>query len=71
MPSTNMHNIDGPNINLDEIINVAGEGEGQILVSYSNEPNCEALAFPDHLSTGQFHHNYNRYFFHSFKLHSD
>ena len=56
---TVMHNVDGPNIDMNEIINVA-PGEGQIPVSHSNEPDCEALAFPDLFSTGKFHYNYKR-----------
>ena len=52
--STVMHNEDGPNIDLNEIISIA-PGEGQISISHSSEPNCEALAFPDIFSTGQFH----------------
>ena len=56
---TVMHNIDGPNVDSNEMINIA-PGEGQIPVSHSNEPHCEALAFPNLFSTGKFHYNYNR-----------
>ena len=40
-----MHNIDVPNISSSEIVNIA-PGEGQISVSFTSEPNWEALAFP-------------------------
>ena len=40
-----MHNIDVPNISSSEIVNIA-PGEGQIPVSFTSEPNWEALAFP-------------------------
>ena len=38
------YNIDGPNISPSKIVNIA-PGEGQILVSFTSEPNWEALAF--------------------------
>ena len=41
---TVMHNIDGPNISSSEIINIAPE-DCQIPVSFTAEPNLEALAF--------------------------
>ena len=56
---TVMHNVDGPNIDPSQVINIA-PAEGQIPVSFINEPDCEALAFPKHFSTGQFHFNYER-----------
>ena len=40
---TVMYNIDGPNISSSEIVNIA-PGEGQIPVSFTSEPNWEALA---------------------------
>ena len=43
--STAMHNIDRPNKFSSEIVNIAPV-EGQIPVSFTSEPNCEALAFP-------------------------
>ena len=57
--STAMHDVNGPNIDFNDIFNMA-PGEGLIPVSYSNEPDCEALAFPSLFSTGKFHYNYNR-----------
>ena len=45
-----MYNIDGPNISLSEIVNIA-PGEGQILVSFTLELYWEALAFPKDYST--------------------
>ena len=41
--------------NLDGLIAPA---EGQILVSYTNKPNYEALAFPKKFLTRQFHCNF-------------
>ena len=48
---TVMHNIDGPNISLSEVVNIAPR-EGQIPVSFTSEPDWEALAFPKDYSTG-------------------
>ena len=62
---TVMYNVHGPNIDIDEIISVA-PGEGQIPVSRSNDPDCEGLALPNLFSTGKFHDNYNRIFYHIF-----
>ena len=56
---TVLHNIDGPNISADEIVNIA-PGEGQIPVSVISEPDWEALAFPKHYSTGNNHFNESR-----------
>ncbi len=56
---TVMHNIDGPNISASEIINIA-PGEGQIPVSFTSEPNWEALAFVKNYSTGENHYNEER-----------
>ena len=38
-------NADGPNISPSEMVNIA-PGESQISVSFSSEPNMEALTFP-------------------------
>ena len=46
---TVMHNIDGPDISSSEIVNIA-PGDGQIPVSFTPEPNWEALAFPKEYS---------------------
>ena len=54
-----MHNIDGPNISASEIVNIA-PGEGQIPVSFTSEPDWEALAFPREYSTGKNHYNEER-----------
>ena len=40
-----MDNVDGSNISPRKIVNIA-PGEGQIPVSFTAEPNREALAFP-------------------------
>ena len=40
-----MHNLDGPNIDPSQIVNIAPE-EAQIPVYHINEPGCEALGFP-------------------------
>ena len=53
---TALHNVDGPNISTDKIVNIAA-GEGQIPVSLTSEPNWEALAFPKDYSTGKNHTN--------------
>ena len=42
-----------------EIVNIA-PGEGQIPVSFTSEPNWEALAFPKDYSTGRNHFNEER-----------
>ena len=42
-----------------EIVNIA-PGEGQIPVSFTSEPNWEALAFPKDYSTGRNHFNEKR-----------
>ena len=51
---TCMHDTDG--ISSEQAIDIA-PGEGQIPVSIYNEPDCEALAFPNLFATGHFHHN--------------
>ena len=56
---TVMHNIDGPNISSSEIVSIA-LGEGQIPVSFTSEPNWEALAFPKEYSTGIYNVNQDR-----------
>ena len=56
---TVMHNIDGPNISPSEIVNIA-PGEGQIPVSFTSEPDWEALSFPKDYSTGKNHYNEER-----------
>ena len=45
-----------PNISPSEIVNIA-PGEGQIPVSFTSEPNWEALAFHKDYSTGRNHFN--------------
>ena len=57
--STVMYNGDGPNISPSEIVNIA-PGQGQIPVSFTSEPNWEALAFPKDYSTGTNHFNQER-----------
>ena len=56
---TVLHNIDGPNISPDQVVNIA-PGEGQIPVSVTSEPDWEALAFPKDYSTGKYHFNEER-----------
>ena len=56
---TVMHNLDGPNISPNEIVNIA-PGEGQLPVPFTSEPNWEALAFVKHYSTGRNHYNEER-----------
>ena len=57
---TVMHNIDRPNISSSEIASIAS-GEGQTPVSFTSEPNWEALAFPKGRSTGINHFNEDKY----------
>ena len=54
-----MHNADGLNIYSNEIASIA-PGEGQFPVSFTSEPNWEALAFPKDYSTGVNHFNEER-----------
>ena len=54
-----MYDVDGPHISPSEIVNIA-PGEGQIFVSFTSEPNWEALAFPKDYSTGRNHFNKER-----------
>ena len=56
---TVMYNVDGPNICPSEIVNIA-PGEGQIPISFTPEPNWEALAFPKDYSTVRIHFNDER-----------
>ena len=56
---TVMYNVDGPNISPNQIVNIA-PGEGQIPVSFSLEPNLEALSFPKDYSKGRNHFNEER-----------
>ena len=56
---TVMYNVDGPNISLGKIVNIT-PGVGQIPVSFTSEPNWEALAFPKDYSTGRNHFNEER-----------
>ena len=51
--------VDGPNISPSEIVNIA-PGEGQILVSFTSEPNWEALPFPKDYFTGRNYFNEER-----------
>ena len=53
---TALHNPDGPNVNMEEILNIA-PGEGQIPVATTSEPNWEPRAFVKHYSEGKFHYN--------------
>ena len=53
---TVMYNVDRPNISPSGVCNIAPE-EGQIPVSFTSEPNWEALAFPKDYSTGGSHFN--------------
>ena len=48
------YNADGRNISLSEIVNVS-MGEDQISVSFTLEPNWEAIAFPKDYSIGRKH----------------
>ena len=54
-----MHNLDGPNIYPSQIVNIA-LAEGQIPVSHTNEPDCEAIASPKEFSICQFYFNIKR-----------
>ena len=56
---TVLQNIDGPDISVDDVVNIA-PGEGQIPVSFTSEPNWEALAFPKEYSIGKGHFNDDR-----------
>ena len=56
---TVLHNVDGPNISPSDIVNIA-PGENQIPVSFTSEPDWEALAYPTEFSTGINHFNQDR-----------
>ena len=56
---TVMDNVDGLIIDPSQIVIIA-PAEGQISISHTNEPDCEALAFPKEFSIGQFHFNSKR-----------
>ena len=55
---TVLQNIDGSDISVGDIVNIA-PAEAQLLVSFTSEPNWEALAFPEEYSTGKGHFNDN------------
>ena len=54
-----MYNVDGPNISPNEIVNIT-PGKGQIPVSFTSEPNWEALAFPKDYAAAIHHFNEER-----------
>ena len=54
-----MYNEDGPNISPSEIVNLT-LGEGKIPVSFTSEPNWEALPFCKDYSSGRNHFNEER-----------
>ena len=54
-----MYNVEGPNKSPSEVVNIS-PGEGQTPVSFTSEPNWEALAFPKDYSTGRNHFNAER-----------
>ena len=56
---TVLHNENGTNVSSGEVLNVA-PGEGQIPVSFSSEPDWEALAFIKEFSLGRYHFNEER-----------
>ena len=56
---TVMQNKDGPHVSVNEMINIA-PGEGKIPVSFTSEPDWEALAFVKEYSTGKNHFNTKR-----------
>ena len=56
---TVLHNIDGPNVAPSQVLNIA-PGEGQIPVSFTSEPDWEALCFPKLYPTGTNHFNQER-----------
>ena len=51
---TVLHNIENPSVSPAQVLNIA-PGERQIPVSFTTEPNCEALAFPKYFPYGRFH----------------
>ena len=56
---TVLHNINGTNIEAGEVLNLA-PAEGQIPVSFTSEPDWEALAFVKEFPLGKGHFNENR-----------
>ena len=56
---TVMYNVDEPNISPNEIVNIT-PGKGQIPVSFTSEPNWEALAFPKDYAAAIHHFNEER-----------
>ena len=56
---TVMHEKEGPSISVNQIVNVA-PGEGQIPVSFSSEPDWEALCYIKEYPTAENHFNANR-----------
>ena len=51
---TVLDNIEGASVSPAQVLNEA-PGEGQIPVSFTTEPNWEALAYPKDFSYGRFH----------------
>ena len=49
-----LHNIESPSVSPAQVFNVA-PGGGEIPVSFTTEPNWEALAFPKYFPYGRFH----------------
>ena len=54
-----MYNIEGPNVSADDLINIA-PGEGNIPVSFTSEPNWEALCFVKEYALGSNHFSEER-----------
>lgn len=54
-----MYNLDGPNMDPSQIINIAST-DRQILVSCTSEPDFEALDFPKGFSTERFYFSLKR-----------
>ena len=50
---TVLHNIDGPSVSPAQVS--PAPGEGQIPVSFTTEPNWEALPFPKDFPCGRYH----------------
>ena len=58
---TVIHNIDGANIFVSEIVNMAPvEGQIPVFFFFISEPNWKVFAFPEEYSTGINHFNENR-----------
>ena len=56
---TVMRNVDGPNISVNEVVNIS-LGEGQLSVLFNSEPDWKSLAFAKNFSTGENHFNTER-----------